>query len=311
VQLVRIKAAKLYQVAAAFNVDKATVWRWAKTHAAGGVAGLVPGRTGPKGPSKLTDELAGEIRRLHAEGDKSLAAVAEATGVSEFTVRKALGRTEPDRRVIATRPSRRRGARDDEASAELAPVPDPEPRTAERGLARTGFLGQAAPIFTEGAKLPLAGLALALPALAATGLLDAASEVYGKLRAGFYGLRAAALTMVFLALLGEPRAEGATRIRPADLGRLLGLDRAPEVKTIRRKLSELAARRRGEALITALARRHAAARPEALGFLYVDGHMRVYTGKRNLPKAHIARMRTPPRPPQKPGSATRTAIRCS
>jgi hypothetical protein len=45
---------------------------------------------------------------------------------------------------------------------------------------------------------------------------------------------------VFLALAGEPRAEGATRVPPAALGRVLGPGRAPEVKTIRRKLAELA-----------------------------------------------------------------------
>jgi hypothetical protein len=39
-----------------------------------------------------------------------------------------------------------------------------------------------------------------------------------------------------VALAGEPRAEGATRVPPG----ALGLDRAPEVKTIRRKLGELA-----------------------------------------------------------------------
>ena len=70
-------------------------------------------------------------------------------------------------------------------------------------------------MFAPGARYPLAGLLLALPALEATGLLDAAREVYGRLRDGFYGLTAALLTMVFLALAGEPRAEGATRIPPA------------------------------------------------------------------------------------------------
>src|SRR5450759_1256054 len=96
--------------------------------------------------------------------------------------------------------------------------------------------------------------------------------------------------LLFLALLRDPRAEGATRIRPADLGRLLGLDRAPEVKTLRRKLTELAGCRRGAQLQAALARAHAAARPDALGFLHVDGHVRVYAGTRDLPKTHIARM---------------------
>ena len=143
----------------------------------------------------------------------------------------------------------------------------PEPRTAERALARTGELLEAPVVFTQGAHLPLAGLLLILPAVAATGLVEAFEATYGRLRNGFYGLRATLLMLLFLALLREPRAEGATRIRPADLGRLLGLDRAPEVKTLRRKLTELAGHGRGAALQATLARAHAQARPEALGFL--------------------------------------------
>jgi hypothetical protein len=106
-----------------------------------------------------------------------------------------------------------------------------------------------------------------LPALEGTGLLEAARQVYGRLRDGYYGLTATLLTLVFLALAGEPRAEGATRVPPSALGRVLGLDRAPEVKTIRRKLSELAGAGKAADLIMALARRHAGTRPQALGFL--------------------------------------------
>src|ERR1035437_9534575 len=95
-------------------------------------------------------------------------------------------------------------------------------------------------VTTEGAQLPLAGLLLALPALEMTGLLPVAAETFPPMRKGFYGLRVTLLMGVFLALLREPRAEAATRIRPADLGRMLGLDRAPEAKTLRRKLGELA-----------------------------------------------------------------------
>ncbi len=99
------------------------------------------------------------------------------------------------------------------------------------------------------------------------------------------------LTLVFLALLREPRAEGATRLPTADLGRVLGSDRAPEVKTLRRKLGELSAHGRGAALQAELAAQHAAARPDALGFLHLDGHVRVYTGSKQVPKTHITRMR--------------------
>ena len=153
----------------------------------------------------------------------------------------------------------------------LPVLPMPEPHTAERALARTGELLEAPVVFTPGAHLPLAGLLLILPALAATGLVEAFEQTYGRLRNGFYGLRATLLMLLFLALLREPRAEGATRIRPADLGRLLGLDRAPEVKTLRRKLIELAGHGRGAALQATLARAHAQARPEALGFLTSPG----------------------------------------
>ncbi len=43
----------------------------------------------------------------------------------------------------------------------------------------------------------------------------------------------------------------------------------------------------------ALARRHAAARPDALGFLHVDGHARVYYGTRQVQKTHVARLKFP------------------
>jgi len=60
---------------------------------------------------------------------------------------------------------------------------------------------------------------------------------------------------------------------PEDLGRVLGLDRAPEVKTLRRKLSRLAAAGRAAEFGRALAKRRVAAHGEAMGFLYLDGHV--------------------------------------
>lgn len=40
-----------------------------------------------------------------------------------------------------------------------------------------------------------------------------------------------------------------------------------------------------------LARRRVQARGDSIGFLYTDGHVRVYHGKHSIPKAHVARMR--------------------
>src|SRR5580658_2959654 len=284
VQLVRLRAASQGQVAEAFGVDPVTVWRWDQALAADGVAGLVPARRGPKGASKLTPQLVERIAGLDAAG-ATLREIAAVTGVSTFSVRNALGRVPSGGQDAAA---------DADPAAVVAVLPDPVPRDAERALARWGLLGEgAAPVFTPGARYPLAGLLLALPALEVSGLLDAAREVYGRLRDGFYGLTATLLTLVFLALAGEPRAEGATRVPPAALGRVLGLDRAPEVKTIRRKLAELAAAGKAAELIMALARHHAAARPEALGFLHADGHDRAYFGTRQVQKTHVARLKFP------------------
>ena len=72
---------------------------------------------------------------------------------------------------------------------------------------------------------------------------------------------------------------------------MLGLDRAPEVKTLRRKLAQLAACGRAAEFGRALAQRRVQTRGNAVGFLYVDGHVRVYHGHHRLPKAHVARMR--------------------
>jgi transposase-like protein len=302
VQLVRLRAASQARVAEGFGVGPVTVWRWEQALAGGGVAGLIPGRRGPKGASKLTPELAARIGELDAAG-QTLRQIAAVTGVSTFTVRNALGRVAAARSgepgeswdgdaVLAPPGAGEAGG--PEPGEELPVLPDPVPRDEERALARWGLLGEGAdPVFAPGARYPLAGLLLALPPLEGAGLIDAAREVYGQLKNGYYGLAATLLTLVFLALAGEPRAEGATRIDPGALGRVLGLDRAPEVKTIRRKLGELAAAAKAHELVMALARRHATVRPGALGFLHIDGHARAYYGTRKIQKTHVARLKFP------------------
>ena len=306
VQLVRLRAASQQQVAAGFAADPVTVWRWDAALRERGVAGLVPARKGPKGPSKLSPELAERVRELDGQG-MTLAEIAARCGVSVFTVRAALGR------VTARRAGPADGAGQDDAPAAGRPedkaqpepaaeeqpgvlpvLPDPAGRDAERALARFGLLGEGAvPVFTAGARYPLAGLLLALPALEAAGLLACARQVYGRLRNGFYGLTAMLLVLVFLALLREPRAEGATRIDIQAVGRVLGLDRAPEVKTIRRKLGEMAGRGQAAELQLAIAAHHAAARPGQLGFLYIDGHTRACFGTREVQAGYVSRLKFP------------------
>jgi len=168
---------------------------------------------------------------------------------------------------------------------------DPADRSGDRLMACLGLLDDAAPLFRPGVQIKGVGVLLAIPALVQSGVFDIAAEIYGSIGPAFYGLRTSLLTFLSMALLRIKRPEGMKEHSPGELGRLLGLDRAPEVKTLRRKLARLAAFGCASDFGRALAQRRVAARGEAIGFLYVDGHVRAYHGKQRLPKAHVARRR--------------------
>ncbi|HUE29211.1 MAG TPA: hypothetical protein VMP89_20720 [Solirubrobacteraceae bacterium] len=168
---------------------------------------------------------------------------------------------------------------------------DPMDRRFDRFLAHMGLLEDAAPLFASATRVPNAGVLLAVPSLVASGVFDAADQVYGSIGPAFYGLRTTLLTMLLMALWRIKRPEGLKERSPPELGRVLGLDRAPEVKTVRRKLARLSRLGGAERLGRLVAERRVASLGQTLGLLYVDGHVRVYHGKRELPKAHVTRLR--------------------
>ena len=168
---------------------------------------------------------------------------------------------------------------------------DPTNRVGDRLLACLGLLDDAAPVFGEAKAVPSAGVLCALPVLVASGIFASAHKIYGQIGPAFYGLRTTLLTLLLMALGRIKRPEALKEHDPQSLGRVLGLDRAPEVKTVRRKLTRLANYHKAEQLGADLARLRVAQRGQLMGFLYVDGHVRAYHGKQNIPKAHVARMR--------------------
>jgi transposase len=169
---------------------------------------------------------------------------------------------------------------------------NPLDRSLDRLLAAMGQLEDAAPLFARTENLPGAGVLLAIPALVGSGLLSVARKIYGSLGPAFYGLRTTLVASVLLALLRIPRPEALKEHSPGDLGRIVGLDRMPEVKTLRRKLARLATMKGSRELGLEMARRRIAERGRTLGFLYVDGHVRAYHGKRTIPKTYLTRTRS-------------------
>jgi hypothetical protein len=168
---------------------------------------------------------------------------------------------------------------------------DPANRFWDRLLACCGLLDDAAPIFGNIQALPGAAVLVAIPLFVANGVFRIANKVYGEIGPAFYGLRTTLLTLLLMALWRVKRPEALKEYDPQTLGRVLGLDRAPEIKTVRRKLTRLASFQKAEQLGAELARLRVEQRGQLLGFLYLDGHVRVYHGQRKIPKAHVARMR--------------------
>src|SRR5665811_1820474 len=109
VQLVTTKIASVGEVASAFGVNEATLWRWKQAFGTGGVVGLVAERPGPRRPSKLTTSLAARIARLDATG-LTLQQIAAATGAVRWRTYEGtpMGKLKPACRVRAVRAACRR-----------------------------------------------------------------------------------------------------------------------------------------------------------------------------------------------------------
>ena len=165
---------------------------------------------------------------------------------------------------------------------------DPSDRSGDRALARLGLLQDAAPLFDDHEELPRAGVLLAVPVLQAHGGLEVFTRLFGSLGPAFYGLRTTVLSLVLMALLRIKRPESLKEYSPENLGQLLGLDRIAEVKTMRRKLTLLAGQGQGRALMNELAALRIRQDEDRLAFLYLDGHIREYSGQEALAKAKKA-----------------------
>ena len=161
----------------------------------------------------------------------------------------------------------------------------------ERVAAAFGELKEARVEFSFDLDVRFGGVLFALPALLMNGLLRH-SEKHFLLPKGFYGLSCIFILLAFMALARIKNIEGLRRCPPGDLGKLLGLDRVPEVRTLREKLTYLCEGGNVSEWSAELSRDWMAGNPELAGYLYVDGHVRVYHGKQTkLPKRYVARER--------------------
>jgi hypothetical protein len=165
-------------------------------------------------------------------------------------------------------------------------------RTDERVAAAMGLLTEAPPRFQAACDVPKGGVLLAVPALLAVGLLRHTAALY-TLPNGFYGISSIFLLLALMALARIKSMEQLRYVAPGEWGNLLGLDRIPEVRTLRHKL-EILCQQAGRAIQwnTELAKEWIAGQRESELVFYADGHVRVYSGDLTpLPRHYVARER--------------------
>jgi hypothetical protein len=158
-----------------------------------------------------------------------------------------------------------------------------------RLAASIGGRGAVAPQFEAALDVPHGGALCALPALLSMGLLEGA-EKYFTLPPGYYAPDSLLMLLAFMALSRMETIEALRDGAPGEWGKLLGLDRVPEVRTLRNKVHQMSHDGKPEEWGAALCQRWMDAAPEQADALCIDGHVRVYHGRQTaLPKHYVAR----------------------
>jgi len=243
--IVSLGLAKTSEIAKALGINRTTVLRNVRIYKNHGPAGFIDKKS-ERSPYKFSKEKQQIVKHLLDKGSTITAAAAE-VGVSEGCVRTALRNGTIERKALRTNKTKGTlkpkgpGIRSREAANCKAGIATT--RETERVLACKGVVAEALPEFTANEGVNYAGVLLALPFLACLNYLETGKKVYGKLKKGYYGLQSVFLTLAFMALLRIKNPDQLKASNPGDFGIVLGLDRCPEVKTLRRKLNELGLRK--------------------------------------------------------------------
>ena len=162
-------------------------------------------------------------------------------------------------------------------------------RSEERVCAGLGLLQEAPLKFETCLDVKQGGVLCGLPALLAIGLLKRTRETLPWAK-GYYPQESIFLAVAFMALAGVRSMEQLRYQSPGEWGKILGLDRLPEVKTLREKIALLTSDPQRSAQWSAALARDWMATTENPGFYYIDGHVRVYHGHlAKRPKSYVAR----------------------
>ena len=260
------------QIAAAFDLHPVTLSRFRRQARQGGAVALLPRKSGPQGPSKMTPPLEARCRALRAQG-LSLRAIAERVSRG--------GRTISHVRVAALFQDQPAPPQQPALPLETVTPPPPEdvPTAAAVGLGESRFSRYA------GALL----LYAALGRLDVWGVFQRLGAATGPGRQ--FGWRQTVAAIVFCFALRFRSVEDWKNGRRQDLGVLIGQPHAPSVLSLRSKVKALAESVDPLSFSREMFRRYLALEPVWEGLYYVDGHFCPYYGQHPTPCGWDAKRR--------------------
>jgi hypothetical protein len=288
--LIESGACRQIDIISAFGISKSSVIRaQRKLRKHGPDAFFIERRGCRTGGTILTPEVLDQAQCL-LDGGVPKKDVAEELHIKYDTLRKAVydGRLKDASPADTTETKSARTIIDEQAAEGMGTACI---RVPERVFAAFGVCGGAPVRFESCLDVPKGGVLCALPALLENGLLEGAEQFLSTLK-GYYTLFHILLLLAFMALCRIKTVEQIRGHAPGEFGKLLGLDRIPEVRCLRNKIEELSAGDTAEKWAVHLSRHWMDANPDAAGTLYIDGHVRVYHGGLTKPpRRYVSRER--------------------
>jgi len=268
-QLAEVLPAPDSQIAAAFGLHPVTLSRFRSLARRGGAAALLPRKSGPQGPSKMTPQLEARCRSLRRQG-LSFREIAQRVSHGDRTlshVRVAAlfqDQPAPSQPVLPL---------------ETVPAPEPENPPTVTAAGQTRFTRYAGALM----------LYAALGRLDVWGVFQGLGAATGPARQ--FGWRQIVATIVLCFALRFRSLEDWKNGRRQDLGVLIGEPQGPSVLSLRSKIKALAESVDPVSFSREMFRRYLALEPVWEGLYYVDGHFCPYYGQHPTPRGWDAKRR--------------------
>jgi hypothetical protein len=218
---------------------------------------------------KMTPDIITEAQKLLDNGCSNMQ-TAKTIGVNEASVRYHLKKGSLKKKAIIENELKSISERNSEDLLAGESLGIGATRYDERMLAVKGQLEKTPIRFVLSEGVDFGGVLFLLPSLLSTGLLSYNNH-YDKL-SGYYDLDTIILTLAFMYLCRIKNVEQLKHISPGEFGKLLGLDRIPEAKNLRFKISQIVEQKQAETWNRELARSWV--EKEETVFYYIDGHIK-------------------------------------